>query len=109
MLYNKDWNKSKIAPTADLLSLDGLIAWLETKDPTQRYSFNDADHCMLAQWVRHLDSRASNVPSMNTSYIYQVNGQIVNFKHTIFSMVATTDGSTFGDALKTAKKYQGRM
>jgi len=38
MLYNKDWNKSKIAPTADLLSLDGLIAWLETKDPTQRYS-----------------------------------------------------------------------
>src|SRR6266478_8741051 len=107
MLYNKNWNKSKISPIADPLALDDLIAWLETKNPTQCYNFSNPSHCMLAQWVRHLDSGASNVLAMNSSYVYQVNGQIVNFQATVFSMVAMTAGSTFGDALKMAKTYRG--
>jgi len=106
MLFNKDWEKPKTQP--DPLSLDDLITWLETKDPTQYYNFSNSASCMLAQWVRHLDSGASNVQSDTNSFVYQVNGQVVNFRDTVFRQIALIDKSTFGNALKMAKTYRGR-
>lgn len=105
MLYNKDWNKPKVTP-ADPLSLDGLIAWLETKDPSESYHFTDAGHCMLAQWVKHLDPKAFHSLADNNSYVYWVHGKRVDFRCTTLAKVAAS--GTFGGALFHAKLYQGR-
>lgn len=105
MLYNKNWNKPKVAP-ADPLSLDDFIAWLETKDPNQSYHFTDASQCLLAQWVKHLDPEALNSLADNNSYVYRVHGKRVDFRFTPLGRCAAA--GTFGGALFYAKRYQGQ-
>lgn len=43
MLYNKDWD-SKAKP-----SIQGLISWLETKDPTEAYNYYTSQTCAMGQ------------------------------------------------------------
>jgi hypothetical protein len=102
MLYSKDWDKTKTDP----MSLDNLIAWLETKNPVESYHFTDSSQCMLAQWVRHLDPEAKEMKVAYNSYVYQVHGQIVDFKHTAFVRVASNQTNTFGEALERAQCYR---
>lgn len=40
-------------------SLRGLIAWLETKDPTEQYCFFDHGHCLMAQYYKAIDRPTS--------------------------------------------------
>lgn len=106
MLYNKNWNKA--VPTTDPMSMDGLIAWLETKPPDEFYQYTDSSKCLLGQWVKHLDCTARNMAEPMNSFVYQVHGQVVNFKHTPFNYVASNQGSTFGGALRVARGYRDR-
>jgi len=107
MLYNKDWNKAKAVPTTDPISLDGLIAWLATKDPGQGYHFTDTSQCLLAQWVKHLDPKARALQLFDNCYTYQVNGKVVDFQYTVFDrIIASNQTNTFGEALARAKAYQ---
>jgi hypothetical protein len=43
MLYNPKWN--------DVWSLSSLIAWLETKDPDERYQYQSCCECLIAQYL----------------------------------------------------------
>jgi hypothetical protein len=38
-------------------SLQGFIAWLETKDPAEKYNWSRADQCACGQYARHLGVR----------------------------------------------------
>ena len=40
------------ATDAEVPSLRGLIAWLETQDPTEIYNWTDAQNCVLGQYYR---------------------------------------------------------
>ena len=106
MLHNPNWDKPKPVPMTDPMSLDDLIAWLETKDPNQSYQFADANNCLLAQWVKHLDPEAIHVLRHDNSYVYQVHGKKVDFQSPIFARVAAH--RSFGEALFDAKIYQGQ-
>lgn len=48
MLYDPKWEKKTEAP--DVFSLDSLIAWLETKNPSISYRYGCNGHCLLAQY-----------------------------------------------------------
>ena len=48
MLNNLAWDK----PKQDILSLDSLIGWLETKPRFGTYRYSSAKNCMLAQYFR---------------------------------------------------------
>jgi hypothetical protein len=51
MLYDPKWE----APTkADPLSLDSLIAWLETQPRDKAYCYDDTGHCLLAQYFQQV-------------------------------------------------------
>jgi len=93
MLFNKDWesqDRSKIDP----MSMDGLIAWLETKDPSQRYPF----HGLVSLPVGTMGSASGpnarcNICSDN-SYVYRVHGQTVGLKNTPLVRVAANSTGT---------------
>ena len=46
MLFNPTWAKT--------LSLEGFIAWLETKDPEERYDWLSFNTCACGQYLRSL-------------------------------------------------------
>jgi hypothetical protein len=47
MLYNKAWDK-KIEIKADPLAMESLVAWLEQRNPWERYDYGDTRRCPLA-------------------------------------------------------------
>jgi hypothetical protein len=49
MLYDPKWGYTPASK--DWKSLDNLIAWLETKDPSEKYEYMDKRYCMLAQYL----------------------------------------------------------
>jgi hypothetical protein len=50
MLYDKRWDKTDTK--TDPLSLGSLIAWLETKSPTQHYDYRNCDgECLYGQYM----------------------------------------------------------
>jgi hypothetical protein len=58
MLYDPKWEVK-----ADPLSLESLIAWLETKDPASTYDFCDLrGNCLVDQWCRPLGRSYSELP-----------------------------------------------
>lgn len=46
MLYDKQWDKKP-----EVFSLKGLIAWLETQDPSTRYNFLDVRDCLITRYL----------------------------------------------------------
>ena len=96
MLYNKDWD----VKTKDPFTLDNLIAWLETKDPTMEYSFYFPDSCLVGQWARTVDASAFNIVTEG-SYVYKVNEERRNLFS--FHPIVCPKPWTFGAALERAK------
>ena len=96
MLYNKDWD----VKTKDLFTLDNLIAWLETKDPTMPYNFHWPDSCLLGQWARNEDITAFNI-QIEGSFVYKVNEE--RWDLFSFNPIACQEPWTFGAALERAK------
>ncbi len=54
----------------DVFSLEGLIAWLETQEPTTRYDFNDQRDCVLCRYLKShgLPASSWNDESGNDNY-----------------------------------------
>lgn len=46
MLYDPKWEIK-----TDILDLGKMIAWLETKDPTEPYCYTSSGHCLIAQYL----------------------------------------------------------
>ena len=103
MLYNEKWTKAD--PLANPLSLESLIAWLETKRASERYDFFCVRECMVGQWAVSIDPCATAASELGWgAHFYVVNGDVVDLGE--FVLIANSDdGSfTFGAALNRARK-----
>lgn len=105
MLYNKDWNKPKVTPKINPLSMDDFIAWLETQDPLRETHYTNSSECVLARWVQHLDPKAGHWAGAG-SFEYAVYGKKVSFADTLFPKAVI--GNLYGGVLALAKKYRGQ-
>lgn len=106
MLYDKRWDyKVK----ADPFTLESLIAWLEKRLATGRYSYVTCGHCLLAQYFTDCGFIAVRV---TPKYLLHQGGNVVLPMH--FNSIAVGDeslaleklsqGWTFGAALDRARK-----
>lgn len=95
MLYNPNWKANPI------VSIRGLIAWLETKDPNESYEFWSCDSsCLLSQYLT-----ARGIPRAEHEHLRE--GWIG--LHQRFDAIGITKPWTFGDALKRAQVYAGEI
>lgn len=83
-------------PTKNPLALTSLIAWLETKDPNETYSFLSCNHCLNAQYMRHLGYTR---PELNISMWRDLHSKG-------FVTIASGRPWTFGAALERARRDQ---
>lgn len=60
MLYDPRWDKHLKAAT---LSIDSLIAWLETQDPATEYTYRRIDDCLICRMVKSLGYPKARVGS----------------------------------------------
>lgn len=93
-----------------VLTLDNLISWLETKHPAETYEMADSKICMLAQWLKTIDVDAVSTLG-GDSFTYTVLGKPYHmprhFGKVVFSAY-DIGGNTFGDALKRARIANGQ-
>lgn len=69
MLYDPKWDK---------LSLSSLIAWLETKDPNERYDFNNmCGECMFGQYMKAVGIPWSFGPRSNYAMVQDFFGATI--------------------------------
>ena len=112
MLYNPSWTKEKSPFDA---TLQDLISWLETKDPTKTYDYNkglsDHSECLLGQFLNdHGIERpyvgaltwndCSGAADSDNYYIPEHFDDIARG-----SSAYRRDDWTFGDALARARSY----
>lgn len=91
MLYNPLWNTEP--------SLEGLIAWLETKPPETTYNFMTCrGTCLYGQYMTAIgiDWNSTDSKHKPTPYIYTVKG--IGTQH-----IASHEPNTFGAALERAR------
>ncbi len=93
MLYDKKWDK-KVKKTE--LSLDGLIAWLETMPPEGEYHWLSTQNCVFCQyqkaagkWDNHI--RFEYLPG--------------DFRYN-YHLIGAWGAWTFGKALERARNVQ---
>lgn len=99
MLYDPKWEKN--SETKPHPSLEGLIAWLETKNPSERYDWSNCEgRCLIGQYGASLGlswreiNRAEN-GDPHTSLYYQLS--------TSNHQLALRGEHTFGGALERAR------
>lgn len=92
MLYDPKWEQQT---KADPLSLGSLIAWLETKDPDEGYSFwNCEGGCLIGQYLTAMGHPFRGETYADLSYVMHKNfGDTVAIEHP----------RTFGGALARAR------
>jgi hypothetical protein len=99
MLYNPDWEKSRIKDDSSLAS---LVLWLETKDPEESYTYNRSHDCMCAQYYK-------------AKGYWMVHVGVTSFSHGLFGRgelpphfndIAIDTPHTFGAALERARDWQ---
>ncbi len=109
MLYNESTGK----PRTDILSLDSLIAWLETKPADETYDYTRSKKCVLQQYFTAMGLEGVAV----IPYRYSVNRYLINeTTHDLpegWEKIALGPAImykvtpwTFGKALKRAKDLQ---
>lgn len=94
MLYNKDWDKPKGVNT-----IRGLIAWLETKDPSEMYDYTSPHQCMCAQYYR---AHGYWFVQASSNHIRHGIAEYTPLPHG-FNAIAAMSPHTFGDALERAR------
>lgn len=107
MLYNESTGKT------DLFSVRSLVKWLETKPASDRYSYCDGSHCLIAQYLKASGYPMARVGS--SSYNLDARGFSPSEKlpqdfHDIamggsFMSYSSQNNHTFGAALRRAKEY----
>ncbi len=76
---------------ADPFTLENLIAWLEKRDPWERYIVMDVDHCLLGQFAFAMGASDPGKKSLELGDI------------TPFDDVAFKGAPSFGAALERAR------
>jgi hypothetical protein len=96
MLYDPKWE------ITTKLTLDNLIAWLETKDADGEYCWKLPSSCLLMQWLQSYGDAKRDYTvkdDRSMSFKYKVNGVAVDVSQ-FCSVIAH---STYGEALAAAK------
>ena len=100
MLYNTKWETK-----TDPLTMESLIAWLETKNPVKTYNFDDCSGgCLYGLYMKHhginwADSGARGVGNSYPKATLERN----EFCHLVYDLVAREQPWTFGAALERAR------
>lgn len=96
MLYDPKW---EVKTKADPFSLEGLIAWLETKNPDEQYDYWDrSGGCLLGQYVKSLGLKWEYHSDLSRG-LHDKFANVV-----LYRIVAPW---TFGGALKHARAVAG--
>lgn len=96
MLYDKRWEI-----TADPLSLESLVAWLETMPPRGRYDFNNCrGGCLYGLYMRHHGISWAESGGCSSRDSGQ---ERADFCAKVYDKVACETPWTFGSALKRAQ------
>jgi hypothetical protein len=109
VLYDPKWEvKSEPVVKTDPFSLDGFIAWLETKPADGAYEWGDIFNCLMAQYFK---ARGFKVFSCGGSTFTSREGWFIKrlVTRTVlpsFTYTAATRPHTFGAALERARKVQ---
>ena len=96
MLFNPDWEKPAV------MSVEGLVAWLEGKDPQTEYTYSDHRHCLVAQYLKA--NGYQDVKVYSIGYFEHADGTGDDYP-TEFDQIAIGYPFDFGHALDRAKKH----
>lgn len=99
LLFKPLTSPVEVATPPDPRSVAGLIAWLETKNPYEKYDQWCAETCLMAQYREH--HRASLGP-------YMLLNSILGWRAYKQIAMSTSGRTTFGAALNRARRYQRR-
>lgn len=90
MLYDPKWEKKiEVKP-----SFIGFVAWLETKDPDEKYNWGDGCRCAIGQYLNLFGiTNANNIPY----------SEYEKFEGGPDVFVALKEPHTFGAALERAR------
>lgn len=98
MLYNPKWHKT------DPMQLATLIAWLQTRDPCDRYDYKNCRHCLLARYFRDCGFAGVEV---SRTHVKHDDGVLIfgsmQELPTYFDWIASDGTPTFGAALQRAR------
>ena len=97
MLHNKS---TGLKP--DVMSMEGLVNWLEQQPASRKYEYYDHRNCLVAQYLKTSGHGNPFVYSMGR---WQDNDGIDRAFPLMFDDVAVNHPRTFGAALKRAKVY----
>lgn len=104
MLYDPKWDGGGRDPR----DLNTLIAWLETKNPTETYYYSSPSNCLLAQYYRAMGFQCVSVRPRSLFYSigeYGFKERLpAGFDDIAIGNCRKTD-CTFGAALERAKAY----
>ena len=81
-------------------SVEGLVAWLETQDPTTEYGYQSSNDCLLCRYLRARGVPLSETASMGGSGWWDRDGGIHRLPS---SLRVLAHGSNYGEVLARAK------
>lgn len=104
MLYDKRWDKPEVK--ADPMSLDTLIAWLETMPAKKDYCYLDHGRCLLGQYFSAMGFGPEICVFSNGVLKHQ--GRESLYPDVFNRIALEAHPRTFGRALKLARSFQVR-
>jgi len=87
MLYDPRWDHR------DVLTIENLIAWLETQDPDTRYWYVNPMDCLVARFLKHMG--VSKVALSPDELPPEINRAL---------WIANMEHQTYGNALKRLRR-----
>lgn len=97
---------TKVDDVADVFSLKGLIAWLETQPPGEQYCYWASGTCLIGRYLReNTDLILSVSPSGMANYSEGGFEKRWDFESSI-EKVSRLTPRTFGAALKRARRLE---
>ncbi len=94
MLYNRNWDKSQPKPG----TWASVIAWLETKDPDEEYTYLNRDICLAAQYNASIGRKYDSHKALSSNpFTY------FSFDRRLERLARGNWTRTFGEALSTAR------
>lgn len=100
MLYDKRWGRTEIKP--GMLTLEGVTAWLETKNPQAKYDYNNCTgKCLYGQYMASFGVpwEKSGGTGLNCGSVERS-----DFCDLVYDRIASCQPYTFGAALSRARK-----
>ena len=88
MLYNPKWSTTP--------SLDGFIAWLETKDPSETYNWGNCNECAAGQYAKAIGFENWADQACQGTFLGKL---MFQFSH--YALISHSH--TFGELLTTIK------